>query len=281
MRQEPVILDASFKTISHEHLGFDHKAATYPLVLQLKRSDVQVQRVIIKLLAIQAMKFPALVIPILRNFMRSTLVTMATDVEKTSDWKLETTEILCLALSALPPSLSTVYSKPLLDTLIGGLKTFVTVGKGCNTCLEAISHVTASCGHVWDFDKISQTVEQLQRLTSHARSPKELASVLSCIASLMSLSTSFALQESVIQSAIQQHVINDTLPEPIVKAGVITLIGSIGTADRNPITKRVSEATSAGGDIYADVSRGSMLGLPGCNETRGRYGVCSKTRISD
>lgn len=239
-RQEPVILDASFKTISHEHLGFDVKSVAYPLLLQLKRSDLQVQRVIIKLLAIQAIKFPSLIIPVLRNFMRSTLVTIATDVCKTPDWKLETIATLCIALPALPPSLSTLYSKPLLEALINSLKTFNTIGKGCDTCLEAIAHVTISCGHVWGLSKLSETVAQLQRLTSYA-SPKELARVLSCMASLMSLPASFPLQESVMQNTFRQYVLCETLAEPVVKAGVVTLIGTIGTADRNPITKRVSK----------------------------------------
>jgi hypothetical protein len=238
VRQEPVILDQSFKTISHEHLGFDEKSVAYPLLLQLKRSDLQVQKVIIKLLTIQAIKFPSLIIPVLRNFMRSTLVIIATDVCKTTDWKLETTAILCIALPALPPSLSRLYSKPVLESLIRSLKTFTTIGKGCDTCLQAISHVTASCSHVWDLNTITETVNQLQRLSSYA-SPKELARVLSCMAALMSIPTSFPLRESVMQNTFRQYVLSDTLAEPVVKTGVVTLIGTIGTADRNPITKRV------------------------------------------
>lgn len=237
-RQEPAILDASFRTISHEHLGFDVKSVSYPLLLQLKWSDLQVQKVVAKLLTIQAIKFPSLILPVLRNFMRSTLVTLETDVTKSSDWKLQTIAILCITLPALPPALTKLYSKPLLDALLRSLKTFTTVGKGCNTCLEAINHLTRSCSHVWDLDVLAETVRQLQRLSSYA-SPKELAQVLSCMASLMSIPASFPLQGEMMQYAFRQYLFSGTVPEPVVKTAVASLLGSIGTADRNPITNRV------------------------------------------
>jgi hypothetical protein len=239
-RQEPAILDASFKTISHEHLGFDAKSVSYPLLLQLNRHNLQVQRVVAKLLTIQAIKFPSLIVPVLRTFMRSTIVTLETDVTKTAEWKLQTIAILCIVLPALSPALSKLYSKPLLNALISSLKACTTVGKGCNTCLEAISHLTRSCAHIWNLENLRETVQQLQRLSSYA-SPRELARVLSCMASLMSIPASFPLQGEVMQYTFRQYLFGGTVPEPVVRAAVVSLLGSIGTADRNPITNRVCD----------------------------------------
>lgn len=237
-RQEPAILDASFRTISHEHLGFDAKSVSYPLLLQLMRPNLQVQRVVAKLLTIQAIKFPSLIIPVLRTFMRSSLITIDTDETKTSEWKLQTVGILCIILPALPPALSKLYSKPILAALTSSLKACNTVGKGCKICLEAIGHLTRSCAQIWTLENLRETVGELQRLGSYA-SPTELARVLSCMASLMSIPASSPLQEEIMQYTFRQYLFGGTVPEPIVKAAVVSVLGSIGTADRNPITNRV------------------------------------------
>lgn len=63
-RQEPAILEASFQSISNQHLRFDLKAVASPLLLQLKRCDLRVQKIVAKLLTIQAIKFPSLIIPV-------------------------------------------------------------------------------------------------------------------------------------------------------------------------------------------------------------------------
>ncbi|KAI5450344.1 hypothetical protein NCC49_003127 [Naganishia albida] len=236
-RQEPAILDASFRTISHEHLGFDAKSVSYPLLLQLMRPNLQVQRVVAKLLTIQAIKFPSLIIPVLRTFMRSSLITIDTDETKTSEWKLQTVGILCIILPALPPALSKLYSKPILAALTSSLKACNTVGKGCKICLEAIGHLTRSCAQIWTLENLRETVGELQRLGSYA-SPTELARVLSCMASLMSIPASSPLQEEIMQYTFRQYLFGGTVPEPIVRAAVVSVLGSIGTADRNPITNR-------------------------------------------
>lgn len=202
------------------------------------RPNLQVQRVVAKLLTIQAIKFPSLIIPVLRTFMRSSLITIDTDETKTSEWKLQTVGILCIILPALPPALSKLYSKPILAALTSSLKACNTVGKGCKICLEAIGHLTRSCAQIWTLENLRETVGELQRLGSYA-SPTELARVLSCMASLMSIPASSPLQEEIMQYTFRQYLFGGTVPEPIVKAAVVSVLGSIGTADRNPITNRV------------------------------------------
>ncbi|KAJ9099964.1 hypothetical protein QFC21_003972 [Naganishia friedmannii] len=236
-RQEPAILDASLQSLLHHHLRFDMKAVAHPLLLQLKRSDLQVQRIIAKLLTIQAIKFPSLIIPVLRNFMRSTLITLQKDQTKSQEWKLESIAILGIVLPALPPALSRMYSRPILDYLLRRLKACSTIGKGCTTCLETIGHLARSCSHVWDVEILSEALNQIQRLSSYA-SPKEAAGALACMASLMSIQESYTLQDGIMQYAFGHYLFSEITPEPSVKIGVMSLIGSVGTADRNALTSR-------------------------------------------
>jgi hypothetical protein len=58
------------------------QAVTLPLLLQLGTSDIRTQRVVASLLTIQAARFPSLIVPILRKFVRATLLVIDSDSSK-------------------------------------------------------------------------------------------------------------------------------------------------------------------------------------------------------
>jgi hypothetical protein len=60
------------------------QAVTLPLLLQLGTSDIKLQRVVASLLTIQAARFPSLIVPILRKFVRTTLLRIDNEISGAS-----------------------------------------------------------------------------------------------------------------------------------------------------------------------------------------------------
>ena len=174
---------------------------------------------------------------VLRNFMCSTLITLEKDQTKSPEWKLESIAILGIILPAFPPALSKLYSRPILDHLLGRLNSYSTIGKGCTTCLDTIAHLARSCSHVWDVNILSEALGQIKRLSSYS-SPKEAASALACMASLMSIQESHTLHHGIMHYCFSHYLFSEITPETSVKIGVMSLIGSVGTADRNALSNR-------------------------------------------
>lgn len=64
------------------------QAVTLPLLLQLGTSDIKLQRVVASLLTIQAARFPSLIVPILRKFVRTTLLRIDNEISSRSELTL-------------------------------------------------------------------------------------------------------------------------------------------------------------------------------------------------
>lgn len=79
---EPRMLEKSLARLSQPRLQFQMQAVTLPLLLQLGTSDIRLQRVVASLLTIQAARFPALIVPVLRRFIRKTLLRIDHEIAK-------------------------------------------------------------------------------------------------------------------------------------------------------------------------------------------------------
>jgi hypothetical protein len=77
---EPRMLEKSLARLSQSRLQFQMQAVTLPLLLQLGTSDIRLQRVVASLLTIQAARFPALIVPVLRRFVRLTLLRVDNEI---------------------------------------------------------------------------------------------------------------------------------------------------------------------------------------------------------
>jgi hypothetical protein len=74
------MLERSLARLSQPRLQFQMQAVTLPLLLQLGTSDIKLQRVVASLLTIQAARFPSLIVPILRKFVRTTLLRIDNEI---------------------------------------------------------------------------------------------------------------------------------------------------------------------------------------------------------
>jgi hypothetical protein len=74
------MLEKSLARLSQSRLQFQMQAVTLPLLLQLGTSDIRLQRVVASLLTIQAARFPALIVPVLRRFIRTTLLRIDNEI---------------------------------------------------------------------------------------------------------------------------------------------------------------------------------------------------------
>lgn len=62
------------QTLSHSQVGFEAKTVTQPLLYLLNSSHVHVQMAVLRLLNLQVIRYPALLIPVIRNYVRRTLL---------------------------------------------------------------------------------------------------------------------------------------------------------------------------------------------------------------
>jgi hypothetical protein len=131
-----------------------------------------------------------------------------------------------------------MYSRPVVSLLLASLSRYESIGRDAPTAITCLANLAKHCSHVWDTKDIKEAIKELKRLSQPPHDSGDSTLALACIAALMAIPQSRSLQDGVMQEMYGTFLKQDTLFPPPVKCKVMAVIGSIGTADRNPVRDR-------------------------------------------
>lgn len=136
-------------------------------------------------------------------------------------------------------SLASQYSRPVLTILLNTLERPEQATPVTNRIMEAILHLAKHAPHIWCEDNLLAVVKHCSRI-SDGTPPADRKQILRCLAGLMAHPHALSIQPVIVSRLFADYVFTDVELTNEVKVEAMSVIGQMGTTDRNPRERRVS-----------------------------------------